>query len=51
MQKQQKEPLVPFCVLRLVLDTGERLPCLVVLTILRQREVKVNQWLLFHRKW
>ncbi len=29
MQKQQREPPVPFCVLRLVLDTGERLPCLV----------------------
>jgi len=27
--KQQIEILSPFCVLRLVLDTGERLPCLV----------------------
>lgn len=29
MRKQQAEILSPFCVLRLVLDTGERLPCLV----------------------
>jgi len=27
--KRQIEPLSPFCVLRLVLDSGERLPCLV----------------------
>jgi len=27
--KQQTEAFSPFCVLRLVLDTGERLPCLV----------------------
>lgn len=29
MSKQRAESLSPFCVLHLVLDTGERLPCLV----------------------
>ena len=29
MKKKQAEGVSPFCVLRLVLDTGERLPCLV----------------------
>src|SRR5258708_31720046 len=29
VKKQQAECVSPFCVLRLVLDTGERLPCLV----------------------
>src|SRR5260221_8070667 len=29
VRKQQAEVVSPFCVLRLVLDTGERLPCLV----------------------
>jgi hypothetical protein len=29
VRKQQAEIVSPFCVLRLVLDTGERLPCLV----------------------
>src|SRR5258708_26626817 len=29
VREQQAERLSPFCVLRLVLETGERLPCLV----------------------
>ena len=29
VRKQQPEVVSPFCVIRLVLDTGERLPCLV----------------------
>ena len=29
MGKQSIEQVSPFCALRLVLDTGERLPCLV----------------------